>query len=318
LEVNHVRSHLKISSSSLGSVNSTQSRANPGFISDIVAERTGILSNMSTESKALQPSQVGVIGAGVMGEALIAALIKFGIKASAICVSEKRAERADELVNRYGICVCDLAQNVESSDVLLLVVKPQDMASVLEEIKGSIKAGALVITFAAGKSTSFISSILGDGHPVIRVMPNTPALVGAGMSAMSRGAGVTDAQAAFASAFLSATGKAVEVEESLQDAVTATSGSGPAYFFAFAEHMIEGAMALGLSKDVATTLTVQTMLGAATLLDQSGKSASTLRENVTSPNGTTAAALASLNESDFAGIVAKAMKAARDRSQELA
>jgi pyrroline-5-carboxylate reductase len=273
---------------------------------------------MSTESKALQPSQVGVIGAGVMGEALIAALIKFGIKASAICVSEKRAERADELVNRYGICVCDLAQNVESSDVLLLVVKPQDMASVLEEIKGSIKAGALVITFAAGKSTSFISSILGAGHPVIRVMPNTPALVGAGMSAMSRGAGVTDAQAAFASAFLSATGKAVEVEESLQDAVTATSGSGPAYFFAFAEHMIEGAMALGLSKDVATTLTVQTMLGAATLLDQSGKSASTLRENVTSPNGTTAAALASLNESDFAGIVAKAMKAARDRSQELA
>ncbi|MEY3355329.1 MAG: hypothetical protein RLZZ302_884 [Actinomycetota bacterium] len=273
---------------------------------------------MSTETKPLQPSQVGVIGAGVMGEALIAALIKFGMKASSICVSEKRAERAEELVNRYGICVCDLAQNVGGSDVLLLVVKPQDMASVLEEIKGSIKAGALVITFAAGKSTSFITSILGAAHPVIRVMPNTPALVGAGMSAMSRGAGVTDAQAAFVSAFLSATGKAVEVQESLQDAVTATSGSGPAYFFAFAEHMIEGAMALGLSKDVATTLTAQTMLGAATLLDQSGKSATTLRENVTSPNGTTAAALASLNESDFAGIVAKAMKAARDRSQELA
>ncbi len=186
---------------------------------------------MSTETKPLQPSQVGVIGAGVMGEALIAALIKFGMKASSICVSEKRAERAEELVNRYGICVCDLAQNVGGSDVLLLVVKPQDMASVLEEIKGSIKAGALVITFAAGKSTSFITSILGAAHPVIRVMPNTPALVGAGMSAMSRGAGVTDAQAAFVSAFLSATGKAVEVQESLQDAVTATSGSGPAYFF---------------------------------------------------------------------------------------
>jgi pyrroline-5-carboxylate reductase len=253
-----------------------------------------------------------------MGEALIAALIKFGVKASSICVSEKRADRAEELINRYGICVCDLAQNVESSDVLLLVVKPQDMSSVLEEVKASIKPDALVITFAAGKSTSFISSILGDGHPVIRVMPNTPALVGAGMSAMSRGTGVSDAQAAFVSAFLSATGKAVEVEESLQDAVTATSGSGPAYFFAFAEHMIEGAMALGLSKEVATTLTAQTMLGAATLLDQSGKSATTLRENVTSPNGTTAAALASLNDSDLASIVSKAMKAARDRSQELA
>jgi pyrroline-5-carboxylate reductase len=269
---------------------------------------------MSTETKPLQPSQVGVIGAGVMGEALIAALIKYGIKASSICVSEKREDRAQELIAGYGICVCDLATNVSGSDVLLLVVKPQDMAAVLDEIKGSIKAG----TFAAGKSTAFIASHLGANNPVIRVMPNTPSLVGVGMAGMSRGAGVSDSQAAFVSAFLGATGKVVEVPEDLQDAITATSGSGPAYFFAFAEHMIQGAMALGLSKEVATTLTAQTMLGAATLLDQSGKSATTLRENVTSPNGTTAAALATLSESDFAGIVAKAMKAARDRSQELA
>ena len=273
---------------------------------------------MSTASTPLQPSQVGVIGAGVMGEALIAALINFGIKASSICVSEKRADRAEELITRYGICVCDLATNVGKSDVLLLVVKPQDMAAVLDEIKGFIKGGSLVITFAAGKSTSFISSHLGTNNPVVRVMPNTPSLVGVGMSGISRGAGVDDSQATFVSAFLGATGKVVEVTDDLQDAITATSGSGPAYFFAFAEHMIEGAMALGLSKEVATTLTAQTMLGAATLLDQSGKSATTLRENVTSPNGTTAAALASLNESDLAGIVAKAMKAARDRSQELA
>jgi len=273
---------------------------------------------MSTATNSLQPSQVGVIGAGVMGEALIAALIKFGMKPSSIFVSEKRAERAEELTDRYGVSACDLATNVSASDVLLLVVKPQDMASVLEEIKVSIKAGALVITFAAGKSTSFISSHLDTNNPVIRVMPNTPSLVGVGMSGMSRGAGVSDSEAAFVSAFLGATGKVVEVAEDLQDAITATSGSGPAYFFAFAEHMIEGAIALGLSKEVATTLTVQTMLGAATLLAQSGKSATTLRENVTSPNGTTAAALASLSESDLAGIVAQAMKAARDRSQELA
>jgi len=273
---------------------------------------------MSTATNPLQPSRVGVIGAGVMGEALIAALIKFGIKTSLICISEKRAERAEELVNRYGISASDLATNVSASDVLLLVVKPQDMAPVLEEIKSFIKAGALVITFAAGKSTSFISSHLGTTNPVIRVMPNTPSLVGVGMAGMSRGAGVSDSESAFVSAFLGATGKVVEVAEELQDAITATSGSGPAYFFAFAEHMIAGAMALGLSKEVATTLTAQTMLGAATLLNQSGNSATTLRENVTSPNGTTAAALASFNESDFAGIVAKAMKAARDRSQELA
>jgi pyrroline-5-carboxylate reductase len=192
------------------------------------------------------------------------------------------------------------------------------MATVLEEIKGSINPNAVVITFAAGKTISFISKALGTANPVIRVMPNTPTLVAKGMAAASMGVGVTDAQRDFVLGFLAATGKVIEVSEDLQDAVTATSGSGPAYFFAFVEAMVAGAKELGLSENDATTLTVQTILGAAHLLEESGKSATTLRENVTSPNGTTAAALESFGNDNLNSMVAKAMKAARDRSQELA
>jgi len=265
-----------------------------------------------------QQSKVAVIGAGVMGEALISALISYGVKPEFITISEKRDERAAELIAKYSIKAAPLATNVSSADALLLVVKPQDMGAVLEEIKGSINPAAVVITFAAGKTISFISNGLGTGNPVVRVMPNTPTLVGAGMAAASMGASVTDAQKGFVLGFLAATGKVIEVGEELQDAVTATSGSGPAYFFAFVEAMVAGAKELGLSDADATTLTVQTIVGAAKLLDESGKSATTLRENVTSPNGTTAAALASFVSSDLNSMVAKAMKAARDRSQELA
>lgn len=265
-----------------------------------------------------QQSRVAVIGAGIMGEALIAALIAYGIKPDLITISEKREDRAAELISRYAIAAAPLLENVRSADALLLVVKPQDMQSVLGEIKAEIKATTLVITFAAGKSISFISDGLGTGNPVVRVMPNTPTLVSAGMAAASMGVGVSDEQRSFVMGFLGATGKVIEVAENLQDAVTATSGSGPAYFFAFVEAMVAGATDLGLSHEDATTLTVQTFIGAARLLEESGKSATTLRENVTSPNGTTAAALASFGTSDLTSIVAQAMKAARDRSQELA
>jgi pyrroline-5-carboxylate reductase len=263
-------------------------------------------------------NQVGVIGAGVMGEALIAALISYGISPDSITISEKRKDRADELSARYGIKVEDVATNVSKADALLLVVKPQDMAATLDEIKGSINSSAVVITFAAGKKISFIEQGLGTANPVVRVMPNTPTLVGAGMAAISLGAGVSAKQSEFVSGFLASTGKTIQVSEDLQDAVTATSGSGPAYFFRFVEAMVDGAKALGLSDADATTLTVQTIVGAAKLLDESGKSATTLRENVTSPNGTTAAALASFESHQLGDVVAHAMKAARDRSQELA
>ncbi len=265
-----------------------------------------------------QQSKVAVIGAGVMGEALIAALISSGVNPEQITISEKREERAQELIAQYSVKAAPLATNVAEAEALLLVVKPQDMASVLAEIKGSINPASVVISFAAGKTISFISNALGTGNPVVRVMPNTPTLVGEGMAAASMGTGVSAAQREFILGFLGATGKVIEVSEELQDAVTATSGSGPAYFFAFVEAMVAGAKELGLSDQDATTLTIQTIVGAAKLLEESGKSATTLRENVTSPNGTTAAALASFGSDNLNLMVAKAMKAARDRSQELA
>jgi pyrroline-5-carboxylate reductase len=253
-----------------------------------------------------------------MGEALISALISSGVNPELITISEKRADRSAELTAKYSIKQAPLATNVAAADALLLVVKPQDMTAVLEEIKGFINPAAVVITFVAGKTISFISNALGTANPVIRVMPNTPTMVGAGMAAASMGTGVTDDHKKFVLGFLAATGKVIEVSEDLQGAVTATSGSGPAYFFAFVEAMVAGAKELGLSQEDATTLTIQTIVGAAKLLDESGKSATTLRENVTSPNGTTAAALASFGAGDLNSMVAKAMKAASDRSQELA
>ena len=257
---------------------------------------------------------IGVIGAGVMGEALITALIKSGIDGSTIAIHEKRSERAHELTDKYGVVATDL-HSVAHKDVVLLVVKPQDMQALLESTE--FGENSLLISFAAGKTTTFIQS-LSHRNRVARVMPNTPTLVGEGMAAFSTTDAVQDGDKKFIREFLSAAGKVIEVPERLQDAVTATSGSGPAYFFAFVEAMIEGAKELGLSESDATTLTVQTILGSAKLLAESGKSATTLRENVTSPNGTTAAALASFEQSDLQGAVKKAMKAAHKRSQELA
>ena len=274
---------------------------------------------MANSEKSLIDSKVAVIGAGVMGEALISALITYGVKPTNITISEKREERAAELITRYKVANADLAKNVAQSDLILLVVKPQDMATVLAEIAPVISKGVLVISFVAGKQIRGIADIIGtSANPVIRVMPNTPTLVGAGMSAISCCGLVSPEQRAFTLGFLGAVGKVIEVDEDLQDAVTATSGSGPAYFFRFVEAMVDGAVALGLSKEDATTLTIQTIVGAAKLLDQSGDSPTTLREKVTSPNGTTFAALNSFNDSDISATVAKAMKAARDRSQELA
>lgn len=262
--------------------------------------------------------RTAVIGAGNMGEALIAGLIAYGETPANIAVCEKRAERAAELVSRYGISISELAESVRDAEVILLVVKPQDMATVLAEISSSVNPAAVLVSFAAGKKIDFISSQLGKANSVIRVMPNTATMVGAGMAAISLGAGVTSEQSNFVTGFLGKSGEVVEVTEDLQDAVTATSGSGPAYFFAFVEAMISGAKGLGLSQEVATQLTVQTLVGAAKLLSESGKSASELRENVTSPNGTTAAALKSFSDGDLNSLVAKSMQAARDRSIELA
>ena len=200
----------------------------------------------------------------------------------------------------------------------MLVVKPQDLGELLASISSDLNKKALLVSFAAGKTTKFIAEKVGSKVAVIRVMPNTPTLIGLGMAAISIGESVSQEQSKFVVDFLATCGKVISIDENLQDAVTAVSGSGPAYFFAFVEEMIKSGIALGLTSEQASTLAIQTIVGSAAMLEQSGKSATTLRENVTSPNGTTAAALKVFSEANFGEIIERAMTAARDRSQELA
>ncbi|GAB4009342.1 pyrroline-5-carboxylate reductase [Nocardioides ultimimeridianus] len=261
-------------------------------------------------------TQIALIGAGMMGEALLAGLLGAGRAADSVLVGEKRAERAAELTERYGVRVLDNIGAAEA-DTVLLVVKPQDVAGVLEEISPSLRAGQLVVSLAAGITIAAIEALVPEGVAVVRVMPNTPALVGQGMAALSPGTHCTDAQLAVAIELLSAAGRAVVVPEKQQDAVTAVSGSGPAYVFLVAEAMIEAGVHLGLPRATAHELAVQTLLGAATMLSESGEHPSVLRENVTSPAGTTAAALGRLEAHGLRAAFLDALRAAHDRSVEL-
>ena len=259
-------------------------------------------------------SNVGLVGTGIIGEALIEVLLRSGLAKESLFIAEKRQERRDEIINKYGVSEI---KDYGSVDAVLLAVKPQDFMETLETISSSLSNSSLIVSFAAGIKIKSIEEKLGKGSRVIRVMPNTPMVMGRGMSAISLGSFATSADQKWVSGFLSKAGEVIVVDESLQDAVTATSGSGPAYYFAFTEAVVGAARRLGIAQEDAVTLASQTLIGAALMVDESGKELKTLRENVTSPNGTTAAALKSFAGSGLEEIVYKAMKAAHDRSIEL-
>lgn len=263
-------------------------------------------------------NQVGIIGAGVMGEAFIAALLRSEIAASSISVAVRRIERGDELADKYKVTIAPLADVVAQSDYLLLGIKPQGLTELMPELLPHLGAKTLVISLLAGKTISGISAGLGGHAYIARVMPNTPTLIGKGMAGYSLSSAVTAEQRSFLSNLLAATGKAIEIPEELQSALTGTSGSGPAYFFRFIEAMVDGAVAMGLSREDATTLSIQTIVGAAALLDESGDTPTRLREKVTSLKGATAEALQVFNDADISDIVARAMAASAHRSEELA
>jgi pyrroline-5-carboxylate reductase len=260
---------------------------------------------------------IAIIGAGVMGETLLSGLIRAGHDAAGIRVGEKREDHAAYLRSTYGVPV---VTNLEAAqaDTVLLIVKPQDMTAVLTEIAPVLRADQVLISLAAGVTTALVERHVPTGVAVIRVMPNTPALVDEGMAAISGGAYAEEAHLAHAESLLAATGRVVRVPEEQQDAVTAISGSGPAYVFLVVESMIDAGVALGLPRETATELTLQTLTGAAKLLRETGELPEALRAKVTSPNGTTAAAVAQLESHDLRGAFAAATKAARDRSVELA
>ena len=261
---------------------------------------------------------VAVLGAGVMGETLVSGLLRAGRRAEDLILTERRPERAAELRERYGVDVVSNIEAAQKAHTLLLVVKPQDMDGLLDEIAPQLSTDQLVVSLAAGITTASIESRLPEGVPVIRVMPNTPALVDEGMFTISRGSHCDEAHLVEAENLLSATGKVLRVPEQQQDAVTAISGTGPAYIFFVVESMIEAGVHLGLPRATATELAVQTAVGSAKLLRETGEHPVVLRERVTSPGGTTAAAIRELEDHKVRAAFLTAVEAARNCSRALA
>ena len=258
---------------------------------------------------------ISLIGAGVIGETLISACTAAGVAPESIGIVEKRAERVAELTAKYGVSSAQLDESLSTADLVLLVVKPQDMGNLLQEMAGKVNPKATVVSLAAGIPTKTIETALGE-LAVIRVMPNTPAVINKGMFVASKGAHCDQAQLDQVLNLFRPSGSVIEVDEVNQDAVTALSGSGPAYIFLVAEALQAAGEKLGLEPDVARELTVQTIFGSAQML-RDGADAAEARQRVTSPKGTTAAALEVLEERELRKAFELALKAARDRSVEL-
>ena len=252
-----------------------------------------------------------------MGETLMSAILSSGVAADTIVVSEKRPERADELHDAYGVEVADNAGAVTGADIVLVVVKPQDVPSVIAEVAPAVSPDATVVSLAAGIRIATYEAAFGSSVGIVRAMPNTPAVVGEGMFGISPNSAVSGDRLAQVVELLSAGGKVVVVPESAQDAVTAVSGSGPAYVFYLAEAMMAAAVDLGLEPDVARTLVNQTIVGSAALLAGSEESAEELRRRVTSPNGTTHAAITTFDDNGVRVGIEAGLRAAAARSAKL-
>ncbi|MDQ1292827.1 MAG: pyrroline-5-carboxylate reductase [Actinomycetota bacterium] len=260
--------------------------------------------------------RIGILGGGAMGEALLAGLTGAGTPPGDILLAEPRPRRATELVDAYGIRHLPGKEVAAGADALFVVVKPHDVPGTLLDLAPSLRPGTLVISLAAGVTTATLHECLPPTTPVIRVMPNTPVLVGQGMLVMSPGPGCTAEHLARAESLLSAAGRVLTVPEHQQDAVTAVSGSGPAYVFYVAEAMVEAGVHLGLPRPLASELVFQTLLGSSQMLSRPGAHPTLLREQVTSPAGTTAAALRELDTHAVRAAFLVAIEAARDRSAQ--
>jgi pyrroline-5-carboxylate reductase len=261
---------------------------------------------------------IAVIGAGKMGEALISGLLKAGTSPDDVLITERYEARAQELTQRYGVKAVTNAEAAKLADTLVVAVKPQDMDALLAELSTSVTPDRLIVTIAAGVPTSAIEKRLVEGVAVVRVMPNTPALVGEAMSAVAAGAHAKEEHLARAEEIFRPVGKVIRLPESQLDAVTALSGSGPAYIFYLVEAMTDAGILLGLPRAIAHDLIVQTVVGAGAMLRDSGEHPVTLREAVTSPAGTTIAAIREVENHGVRAAFLAALEAARDRSRELA
>jgi pyrroline-5-carboxylate reductase len=286
-------------------------------------------------------ARIAIIGGGSMGEALLAGLLRSDRQVKDMVVSERMPSRAKYLSETYSVQVTSsVVDAAENATYVIVAVKPSDVESVVREIAEAAansdtdSVEQVFVTVAAGVATSFYESMLPAGSPVIRVMPNAPALVGAGVSALAKGRFATPGQLKEVATLFDCVGSVITVPESQLDAVTAVSGSGPAYFFLLVEALVDAAVAVGLPRPVATDLAVQTMAGSAAMLlerlDEGGEgaagaglgsgvdtTAAQLRATVTSPGGTTAAGLRELERGGLRAAVAEAVEAAKRRSEQL-
>jgi pyrroline-5-carboxylate reductase len=272
-----------------------------------------------TEQHPLSGKKLVFIGAGNMGEALIKGLLKAqAVPASNIIATARRAERAQELAQRYGITTTlQNAQATQQADVLIIAVKPQILTPTLQALKTSIQPHTLVISVAAGVPLSVLQNLVPQGTAVYRAMPNTPAVVRAGATAVAAGAHTTPEHAACVHAIFEAVGMVTEVDEPLLNAVTGLSGSGPAYVFMIIDALADAGVKVGLPRYKALALASHTVLGSAQLLIETGQHPGVLKDQVTSPGGTAIAGLHTLEEGGLRTTLINAVVAATQRSAEL-
>jgi pyrroline-5-carboxylate reductase len=261
---------------------------------------------------------IAVLGAGKIGEALLSGLLSGGRAPEQLLFTERYAERAAALSKQYGVRAVDVPTAAAEADVLVVAVKPQDIAPVLASLAPVVTTKHLIVSLCAGLPTSLYERSLPKGVPVVRVMPNTPMLVGQAMSAISPGKHASPEHLGTVEEILSTVGEVIRVPEAQQDAVTALSGSGPAYFFFLVEAMTDAGILLGLPRQVAYDLIVQTAIGSAVMLRDSGEHPVKLREAVTSPAGTTISAIRELENHGVRAALLAALEAARDRARQIA
>jgi pyrroline-5-carboxylate reductase len=269
---------------------------------------------------AAEGRTLAVLGAGKAGEALIAGVLSSGWREPGeIVATARHQERVDEIVSRHGVRgTLSNSEAVHGAGVVVVGVKPQDIEGLLMEISDVVTSDQTVVSIAAAIPTALIESHLSDRVPVVRAMPNTPMTVHEGMAGIAPGAYAEEEHLVRAEEVLGSVGRTVRVDEGYMDAITAVSGSGPAYFALLAESMIEAGILLGLSREVSTELVVQTMLGTAKLLRDGKMHPVELREAVTSPGGTTIAAIRELEQAGVRAAFLNAIQAAMTRSKELA
>ncbi|MFP3914889.1 MAG: pyrroline-5-carboxylate reductase [Actinomycetota bacterium] len=271
---------------------------------------------MPPEVAGRRPS-VAILGAGAMGEALLRGLLIAGWEIDDISVAVRRPERAKAVQEATGCRVTlDPVEAVKGRQVVVISTKPRDVEALLEQVSGAVRPHQLVVSVAAGVPVRFYEERLA-GVAVIRAMPNTPALVGEGVTGIATGRHADEEAVAHATEILQAVGSVRRMDESLLDAVTAVSGTGPAYVFLLAEALIEAAIREGLPRDVAESMVHQTVRGAGHLLTETGRSSAELRAQVTSPGGTTAAAVHVLEDRGFRALLEDAVRAAAERARQL-